>query len=118
MEGNTGKSSSSSKASEEGVEGLLDGFDRLECNMTKCLVLVGLMGNQKLIKIKESTQFKKYLIESNDQKICGIIKSFNRKRSHSVMWCLYVLRTTLRGHLGLPRTRKSKSIAAIAKALP
>ena len=121
MEGNTGKrssSSSSSSASVEEVEGLLDGFDRLECNMAKCLVLVGLMGNQKLIGIKESTQFKKYLIESNDQKRCGIIKSFNRKRSHSVMWCLYVLRTTLRDHLGLPRTRKSNSIAAIVKALP
>ena len=111
MEGNTGKSSSSNNAS---VEDLLDGFDRIECNMTKCLVLVGLMDNQKLIGTKESTRFKQYLIESTDQKRCGIIKSFNRKRSLSVMWCLYVLRTTLRGHLGLPRTRKSKSIAAIA----
>ena len=113
MEGNTGKMSSRrNSASVEGVEGLLDGFELLECNMAKCLVLVGLMGKQKLIGEKESTRFKKFVIEGTDQKRLGIIKSFNRKRS------LHVLRTTLRGHLGLPRARKSNSIAAIMKALP
>ena len=80
-------------------EDWFDEFQRLEGNLTKCLLLVALMTRLALIEKKESTLLKKFLMQSSDQKTSEIVKTFERKAS------LYVLRSTLRGHLGLPRIR-------------
>ena len=59
------------------------------------------MTQHELIDKKESALFKKYLMQSSDQKAYEIVKGFERKGS------LYVLRSTLRGHIGLPPIRKA-----------
>ena len=71
-------------------------FQILEGPLTKCLLLVAIMKHNDLIKTKESTQFKTYLMQSTDQKIFNVVQHFERIKN------LYILRNMLRGRLGLP----------------
>ena len=75
-------------------------FNQLNDDLTKCLVLVALMTSQYIIKDKEVAQVKKYLLTATERKLNEIIQTFLRTRS------LFSFRSELRGHMGLPRTRK------------
>ena len=54
------------------------------------------MKHYDLIKSKESTQFKAYLMKSSDQKRVDVAQHFESFKN------FYILRNMLRGRLGLP----------------
>ena len=82
-------------------------FAELPDDLTKSLVLIAIMQHKEIIKLKESSMMKTFLLSTSDSKLKSIVNRFMQGKS------LYLLRTELRGRLGLPRTRqddtKSKS---------
>ena len=75
-------------------------FAELPDDLTKSLVLIAIMQHKEIIKLKESSMIKTFLLSTSDSKLQSIVNRFMQGKS------LYLLRTELRGRLGLPRTRK------------
>ena len=77
-------------------------FEELKDPLTKCLLLVAVMSSQDIIDTKELLQFKEFLMRDiSGDKNNQIVTSFHRNKS------LYVTKSEIRGHLGLPRMRQS-----------
>lgn len=74
-------------------------FAELPDDLTKSLVLIAIMQHKEIIKLKESSMIKTFLLSTSDSKLQSIVNRFMQGKS------LYLLRTELRGRLGLPRTR-------------
>ena len=79
-------------------------FERLDDPLTKCLLLVAIMFNQNVITEKESLLFKSLLLNDSEARNNEIVRQFKRTQN------LFYVRTTLRGHLGLPRIQRSDSL--------
>ena len=84
-------------------------FESIEDILVQSLVLVACLHNQDIIKEKESTQMKRFLLTQPENKAAEILKLFLRKKS------LYYLRSVLRGQMGLPRTRSTDDSFSSAK---
>lgn len=75
-------------------------FAELPDDLTKSLVLIAIMQHKEIIKLKESSMMKTFLLSATDSKLQSILNRFMQGKS------LYLLRTELRGRMGLPRTRQ------------
>ena len=83
-----------------------DNFEELDDPLTKCLLLVAVLTSHGLINAREAVQFKTFLMQGvHKGRNSQIITSFLRSKS------LFVIRSEMRGHLGLPRMRRSDSKA-------
>ena len=72
-------------------------FDEIANTLSQGLLLVAVLHFADMIKEKESTLMKKFLLLQTDTKSKEIVKSFLRTKS------LYMLRSEIRGRMGLPR---------------
>lgn len=84
-------------------------FDVVDGALTKCLLLVAVMSSHELIDSKESVRFKMFLLLCSEQRTEQIVASFVRNKS------LIALRSVIRGHLGLPRMKRSDSDSPYAR---
>ena len=79
----------------------MEKFVAMDCPLSQSLVLVALLHEHGLIQVKETGQFKRYLLDQHEgsQKMSILVNSFLKDKS------LFKLRSTIRGLMGLPRMR-------------